>query len=199
MLTTVGRPLPGVSVDIVVPGTARRVPAGTEGEIRLRGWGVMDGYEGDPEATAAALSGDGWIRTGDLGALTPDGFLRVTGRVKDLIIRGGENIAAAAVEDAVRAAVPEVLDVAVVGVPDDYYGDAMAAYLRLRDGAALGEPVADVLRERLAGRLPPYQVPVHARVVADFPLTPSGKIQKHLLREQFLAERPAGKAPPVTP
>jgi fatty-acyl-CoA synthase len=183
LYTTVGRPLPGVSVDIVAPGTADRVPVGAEGEIRLRGWGVMDGYEGDPEATAAALSDDGWIRTGDLGALTPDGYLRVTGRLKDLIIRGGENIASAGVEDAIRAVLPEALDVSVVGVPDDYYGEAVAAFIRLRDGASLTE---DGTRERLAGYLPRHQVPSHVRIVGEFPMTPSGKIQKYILREQFL-------------
>jgi fatty-acyl-CoA synthase len=183
LYATVGRPLPGVSVDIVAPGTTDRVPAGAEGEIRLRGWGVMDGYEGDPEATAAALSGDGWIRTGDLGALTPDGYVRVTGRLKDLIIRGGENIAAAAVEDAIRAALPDVLDVSVVGVPDEYYGEAVAAFVRLRDGAAL---TTGAILEGLAGHLPRYQVPGHVRIVGQFPMTPSGKIQKYVLREQFI-------------
>jgi acyl-CoA synthetase (AMP-forming)/AMP-acid ligase II len=183
LYTTVGRPLPGVSVDIVAPGTAERVPVGAEGEIRLRGWGVMDGYEGDPEATAATLSADGWIRTGDLGALTPDGYLQVTGRLKDLIIRGGENIAAAGVEDAIRTALPEALDVSVVGVPDDYYGEVVAVFIRLRDGASLTE---DGTRERLAECLPRHQVPSHVRIVGEFPMTPSGKVQKFILREQFL-------------
>jgi fatty-acyl-CoA synthase len=185
LYTTVGRPLPGVSVDIVAPGTADRVPVGAEGEIRLRGWGVMDGYEGDPAATAATLSADGWIRTGDLGALTSDGYMRVTGRLKDLIIRGGENIAAAAVEDAIRAALADVLDVSVVGVPDEYYGEAVAAFIRLRDGACL---TTDGIQESLAGHLPRYQVPSHIRIVGQFPMTPSGKIQKYLLREQFIKD-----------
>jgi acyl-CoA synthetase (AMP-forming)/AMP-acid ligase II len=185
LLTTVGRPLPGVSVDIVVPGTAQRVPVGAEGEIRLSGWGVMDGYEGDPEATAATLSADGWIRTGDLGALTPDGYLRVTGRLKDLIIRGGENIAAAGVEDVIRAALPDVLDVSVVGVPDEFYGEAVAAFIRLRDGASL---TTDGILEGLAGHLPRHQVPSHVRIVGQFPMTPSGKIKKYVLREQFIKD-----------
>ena len=183
--TTVGRPLPGVSAEVVAPGTDKRVPFGAEGEIRLSGWGTMEAYEGDPEGTAAALSADGWMRTGDLGSLTPDGYLRVTGRLKDLIIRGGENISPAAVEDAIRAAVPEALDLSVVGVPDDYYGEAVAAFVRLRDDASLS---ADDIRDRVAGTLPRYQVPSHVRIVGEFPMTPSGKIQKYRLREQFLAE-----------
>lgn len=183
--TTVGRPLPGVAADVVAPGTDKRVPFGAEGEIRLRGWGTMDGYEGDPDATAAALSADGWMRTGDLGSLTPDGYVLVTGRLKDLIIRGGENISPAAVEDAIRAALPEVLDLSVVGVPDEYYGEAIAVFVRLRDDASLG---ADGIRDRLVGVLPRYQVPGHVRIVTEFPMTPSGKIQKYRLREQFLAE-----------
>jgi len=187
LYTTVGRPLPGVSADIVAPGTADRVPVGAEGEIRLRGWGVMDGYEGDPGATAAALSADGWIRTGDLGALTADGYVRVTGRLKDLIIRGGENIAAAGVEDAIRGALPEVLDVSVVGVPDDYYGEAVAAFIRLREGASR---TTDAILAGLAGHLPRYQVPSHVRIVGEFPMTPSGKVQKYVLREQFIKDEP---------
>ena len=184
LYTTVGRPLPGVAADVVAPGTDKRVPFGAEGEIRLRGWGTMEGYEGDPEATAAALSADGWMRTGDLGSITPDGYVRVTGRVKDLIIRGGENISPGALEDAIRTALPEVLDLSVVGVPDDYYGEAVAVFVRFRDGASLTE---DGIRDRLAGTLPRYQVPSHVRIVGEFPMTPSGKIQKYRLREQFLA------------
>jgi acyl-CoA synthetase (AMP-forming)/AMP-acid ligase II len=184
--TTVGRPLPGVAADVVAPGTDKRVPFGTEGEIRMSGWGTMEGYEADPEATAAALSADGWMRTGDLGSLTPDGYLRVTGRLKDLIIRGGENISPAAVEDSIRMALPEALDLSVVGVPDDYYGEAVAIFVRLRDDASVSR---DDIRDRSAGVLPRYQVPSHVRIVSEFPLTPSGKIQKYRLREQFLAER----------
>ena len=101
-LSTVGRPLPGVEVDIVTPGTDERVPIGTEGEIRFRGWGTMQGYVGDQAATAAVLDQDGWMRSGDLGVLGDDGFVAVTGRTKDMIIRGAENIAPAVIEDAIR-------------------------------------------------------------------------------------------------
>ncbi|MGH3167273.1 MAG: AMP-binding protein [Trebonia sp.] len=184
LYTTVGRPLPGVAADVVEPGTQTRVSFGMEGEIRLRGWGTMEGYDGDPDGTAATLQ-DGWVRTGDLGSLAADGYLRVTGRLKDLIIRGGENISPVTVEDAIRAALPEVLDISVVGVPDEYHGEAVAAFMRLRDGAGL---TAGDVRDRLASALPRYLVPTHVRLVDEFPTTPSGKIQKYRLREEFLSE-----------
>jgi fatty-acyl-CoA synthase len=186
-LNTVGRPLPGIEVDVVQVGATERVAFGEEGEIRFRGWGTMRGYLGDPAATQAVLSDDGWMRSGDLGRLSADGYVRVTGRAKDLIIRGGENIAPAAVEDAIRAHVEEVVDVHVVGVPDDYYGEAIAAYVTLRTGATLDH---DGLVSRLQGRLNSYLVPAHLRVVNEFPTTPSGKVQKFRLVKMFTSESP---------
>ncbi|MCM2387573.1 class I adenylate-forming enzyme family protein [Streptomyces albipurpureus] len=184
-LVTVGRPLPGAEVDIVGVGTEQRVAMGEEGEIRFRGWGLMEGYEGDAETTAATVSADGWLRSGDLGRLSPDGYLQVTGRAKDMIIRGGQNIAPVAVEDAIREHVPEVADVSVIGVPDDYYGEAVVAYVLAHPGARIEE---SELRERLRGRIANYRIPAHVRVVSEFPTTPSGKIQKFRLQEWFSAD-----------
>jgi acyl-CoA synthetase (AMP-forming)/AMP-acid ligase II len=184
-LETCGRPLPGIEVDVVEPGTDRRVPMGQEGEIRFRGWGLMKGYLGDPNATEAAVSDDGWMRSGDIGILAEDGFVAVTGRAKDIIIRGGENIAPAVIEDTIRAEIPEVVDVSVVGVPDDYYGEAVAAYVILREGETMS---LESLRARLEGKLAAFRMPAHLRVVEAFPTTPSGKIQKFRLVEAFRAE-----------
>ena len=184
-LASVGCPLPGTEVDIVEPGTDRRVPAGAQGEIRFRGWGVMAGYQGDPDATARALSADGWLRSGDLGVLDRDGYLRVTGRAKDVIIRGGMNVAPASIEDAIRELVPEAADASVIGVPDAYYGEVVVAYVRLLPGAFLDE---EGLKDRLRGRIADYRVPAFVRFVAELPTTPSGKVQKFRLREWFAAE-----------
>jgi len=184
-LATVGRPLPGVEIDIVEVGTDERVPIGTEGEIRFRGWGTMKGYVGDEAGTGAVLDEDGWMRSGDLGVLSDDGFVSVTGRTKDMIIRGGENIAPAVIEDAIRELVPEVVDVSVVGVPDDYYGEAIAAYATLRPGASIS---LETLTSELAGHLPAYRIPAHLRIIDMLPTTPSGKIQKYRLVEMFDAE-----------
>jgi fatty-acyl-CoA synthase len=181
-LSTVGRPLPGVEIDIVAAGTDERVPIGTEGEIRLRGWGTMKGYVGDQAGTAAVLDGDGWMRSGDLGVLGDDGFVSVTGRTKDMIIRGGENIAPAVIEDAIREHVEEVVDVSVVGVPDDYYGEAIAAYITLRAGQSLS---LEMLTLKLSGHLPRYRIPAHLRSLEMLPTTPSGKVQKYRLVEMF--------------
>jgi acyl-CoA synthetase (AMP-forming)/AMP-acid ligase II len=187
-LLTCGRPLPGIEVDVVRPGTSERVEIEAEGEIRFRGWCTMNGYLGDERATDAVLDGSGWFRSGDLGRLGADGFVQVTGRAKDLIIRGGENIAPASVEDAIRAHVGDVVDVSVVGVPDDYYGEAIAAFVTLREGATLTQ---SGLASSLAGKLAPFRVPSHVRVIDALPTTPSGKVQKYRLVEMFEEMRDA--------
>jgi acyl-CoA synthetase (AMP-forming)/AMP-acid ligase II len=178
---TVGRALPHVELDLADPLTGRTVALGEEGEVRARGWQVMAGYYGDPQATAAAITPDGWLRTGDLGRLDEHGYLRITGRAKDMIIRGGENLYPAEIEAALRA-IDGVADACVVGVPDDRYGEVPAAFVRLDDGAALD---LDGMRRALDGRIARFKVPAHLRVVDAFPLTASGKIQKFRLREGF--------------
>ena len=182
---TVGPPLAHVECDVVDPVSGERVAAGAEGEVRVRGWQVMAGYFGDEHATSAAISQDGWLATGDLGRMDTNGYVRITGRSKDMIIRGGENIYPAEIEAAVRT-LDDVVEAFVVGVPDDRYGEVPAAFVRLEPGATL---TLEQLRASLGDRLGRYKLPAHLSVVSEFPLTPSGKVQKFKLREQFVAER----------
>jgi acyl-CoA synthetase (AMP-forming)/AMP-acid ligase II len=180
---TVGKALPNVEYDVADPATGQTVAVGEQGEVRVRGWQVMAGYFGDEAATAEAITAAGWLRTGDLGQLDTDGYLRVTGRAKDMIIRGGENIYPAEIETALRA-LDGILDACVVGVPDDRYGEVPAAFVRVADEVGLD---ADAIREALKGRIARFKIPAHVQVVDAFPLTASGKVQKFKLREQFTA------------
>ena len=147
----------------------------------------MRGYFGDPEATSTAISADGWLATGDLGIMDERGYLRITGRAKDVVIRGGENVYPAEIESAIRE-IEGVLDANVVGVPDDRYGEVCCAFVRLAAGRQLSETE---LRDRLGRRLARFKLPAHYRFVEQFPVTPSGKVQKFRLREQFEVERRA--------
>jgi acyl-CoA synthetase (AMP-forming)/AMP-acid ligase II len=183
-LATCGQPLPNVDVDVVDPATLEKVPIGAEGEVRTRGWLVMKGYWDEPEATSRAISADGFLHSGDIGRMNEDGYVSITGRVKEMIIRGGENIYPAEIEDAMRE-LPQVADVGVVGVPSERYGEEVAAYVRCRPGTDL---TLEQVREALGGRIARFKVPAHLRVVEELPLTPSGKVQKFRLREQFTAE-----------
>jgi acyl-CoA synthetase (AMP-forming)/AMP-acid ligase II len=144
----------------------------------------MAGYFGDEQATRTAVSDDGWLATGDLGCMDDRGYVRITGRSKDMIIRGGENIYPAEIEAAVRT-LDGVIEAFVVGVPDDRYGEVPAVFVRLEAGHTL---TLEDLRSSLADRLGRYKLPAHLRVVSELPLTPSGKVQKFKLREQFVAE-----------
>jgi fatty-acyl-CoA synthase len=179
--TTVGTPLPHIEVDIVEPGGTAPVPVGVEGELRSRSAMVMRGYWDNPEATAAAIGPDGFMRSGDLARIDENGYVSITGRAKEMIIRGGENIFPAEIENAVRE-LPAVADVAVIGVPDSRYGEVCCAYVRLAEGASLTH---DEVREQLAGQVARYKIPAHLRVLDELPLTPSGKVQKFKLKELF--------------
>jgi fatty-acyl-CoA synthase len=185
--TTVGPPLPHIEVDIVAPGGTEPVPVGVEGELRSRSAMVMKGYWDNPEETAEAIGSDGFIRSGDLAKIDANGYVSITGRAKEMIIRGGENIYPAEIENAIRA-LEAVADVAVIGVPDERYGEVCAAYVRLAEGASL---TAEELRGQMTGRVARYKIPAHLRTLEELPLTPSGKVQKFKLRESFLAEQPA--------
>ena len=184
-IATCGQPLPHIEVDVVDSG-GDPVPIGAQGELRTRGVMVMNGYWGDPDATARAISPDGWLRSGDLASMDANGYVSITGRAKEMIIRGGENIYPAEIEDAIRR-LPGVLDASVVGVPDDRYGEQAAAFVRLAEGEQADE---EVIRRRLAAQVARYKVPRYVRFVAQFPVTPSGKVQKFKLREAFSAETP---------
>ncbi len=178
---TIGTPLPGVQARVVDPATLAELPAGQRGELLVRGPNVMSGYHDDAEATARAITPDGWLRTGDLCLVGPDGRLHITGRLKDIIIRGGENIAPSEIENALRE-LPEVLDAAVVGVPSLRLGEEVGAALRLRAGVEL-DPAG--LRAALQERLAAFKIPEHWLAVDHFPLTGSGKVQKYRIREWF--------------
>jgi fatty-acyl-CoA synthase len=182
--TTVGPPLPHIEVDIVEPGGNEPLPIGVEGELRSRSAMVMEGYWDNPEGTAEAIDDDGFLRSGDLAKMDLNGYISITGRAKEMIIRGGENIYPAEVENAIRE-LDAVADVAVIGVPDERYGEVCAAYVRPAEGASLSP---QEMREQMQGRVARFKIPAHLRIVEELPLTPSGKVQKFKLREQFLGE-----------
>jgi fatty-acyl-CoA synthase len=179
---TLGQPLPQTEVQVADAATGQPVPLGQVGELCARGYLVMNGYHRAPDATAAAIDADGWYHTGDLASMDDRGYLRIEGRVKDMIIRGGENIYPREIEDALFTH-PNVGDVAVVGIPDDKWGEQVAAFVRLSgDDAPTAAELSAFLRERLAA----YKVPRTWVFVDTFPLTGSGKVQKFVLRDQFL-------------
>jgi fatty-acyl-CoA synthase len=178
---TIGTPMPNVEVKIIHPDTGRTVAIGEIGEICTRGYHVMHGYFENETATAAAIDGEGWLHTGDLGAMDARGYCTVEGRLKDMIIRGGENIYPRELEELLFRH-PKVGDVAVVGLPDPRWGEIVSAFIRPAPGHAISkDEMHDYVREHLA----PHKTPRHWFVVASFPLTGSGKIQKFKLREQW--------------
>jgi fatty-acyl-CoA synthase len=182
---TVGTVLPELEVRIIDPATGADVATGEKGELCCRGYNVMKGYYNNPEATRAAVDAEGWLHTGDEASVDADGYYRITGRIKDLIIRGGENIAPKEIEDRLREH-PVVADAYVYGLPDDFFGEIVAAAVRLRDDAAdrSGRGLAEELIGFCAAGLTKFKVPKHVRFVTGFPMTASGKIQKFKLREE---------------
>ena len=177
---TLGTPLPQTEIKIADPATGAPVPAGQPGELCARGYLVMRGYHDAPEATAAAIDAEGWYHTGDLASIDGRGYLRIEGRLKDMIIRGGENIYPREIEDALFAH-PAVAEAVVVGVPDETWGEVVAAFVRPVPGQPAPAPGSC---GRTAGSgWPPFKTPQHWVFVDAFPVTPSGKIQKYKLRE----------------
>jgi fatty-acyl-CoA synthase len=181
---TVGRVLPEMDVKVVDPVTRERLGAGQPGELCVRGYNVMRGYYNNSEATRAAIDDEGWLRTGDQATIDDEGYVRITGRIKDLIIRGGENISPKEVEDLVRQH-PAIADVSVYGVCSEFFGEEVGASLRLKPGAVA--TTADII-SFCETRIAKFKVPRHVRVVTEFPLTASGKIQKFKLREEHERE-----------
>jgi fatty-acyl-CoA synthase len=178
---TLGRPVPQTEIKIADPETGKVLPCGEIGELCARGYCVMTGYYDMPEQTAASIDDEGWYHTGDLASMDDRGFLRIEGRLKDMIIRGGENIYPREIEDLLFEH-PKVADVAVVGVPDAKWGEIVVAFVR----PAAGEPPSeqelfDLCRQHLS----PQKTPAHWRFMDEFPLTASGKIQKFVLRDSF--------------
>ena len=184
-IETVGRPLPQTELKVIDPVSGETVPLGVVGEICARGCGVMAGYFDNPGATAQALDAEGWLHTGDLGSLDAQGYCRIQGRLKDMIIRGGENIYPREIED-VLFTHPAIANVSVVGVPDAEWGEQVAAFIQPRAGVPIG---TDELATFCRAHLALFKVPRIWRVVTAFPQTASGKIQKFALREQVLREK----------
>ena len=179
-VSTVGKPFDGVEVKIIDPETAATLPPGQPGELCSRGYNTMKGYYKMPEQTAEVLSADGWLRTGDQAVEEEDGFIRITGRLKDVIIRGGENIYPKEVEDFLRD-IPKIRDIQIVAVPSEKYGEEAAAFVQLHDGTALE---AGEIQDFCRGKIARYKIPKHIFFTDAYPMTASGKIQKFKLREE---------------
>ena len=176
---SVGRVLGGIEMELRDPVTRRPVSPGEQGEICTRGYHVMKGYFNMPEATAETIDAEGWLRTGDLGTVDEDGYLRITGRIKDMIVRGGENIYPREIEEFLLS-MPAVRDVQVLGIPSRRYGEEIAAFIVVHEGKAL-KP--EDVREFCRGRIAWHKIPRYVAVVDDFPRTGNGKVQKFKLRE----------------
>ncbi|MCW2815669.1 MAG: AMP-dependent synthetase and ligase [Nocardioides sp.] len=182
---TIGRVHPHVEIKVVDPVTGATVERGQPGELCTRGYSVMLGYWEDPDKTAEAIDADGWMHTGDLAEMREDGYCNIVGRIKDMVIRGGENIYPREIEEFLHTH-PDVEDVQVVGVPDARYGEELCAWLRMRQGA---EPLdADAVRAFATGRLAHYKIPRYVMVVDDFPMTVTGKVRKVEMREKSASE-----------
>ncbi|MFC8149592.1 AMP-binding protein [Bacillus paralicheniformis] len=179
---TVGRALPNVEVKITEPGTNQEVARGVQGELCTRGYHVMKGYYKNSEDTAAVIDEDGFLHTGDLAVMDEEGYCRITGRLKDMIIRGGENIYPREIEEFLYKH-PNILDVQIVGVPDETFGEEVSAWIKLKSGASM---TADELKEYCKGKIARYKIPRYIAFVEEFPMTASGKVQKFKLREQAL-------------
>ncbi len=177
--TTVGKALPFVEVSVKEPETGRECERGVQGELCCRGYNIMKGYYKDPQATAEAIDAEGWLHSGDLGVMDENGYVRVTGRIKDMIIRGGENIYPREIENFLFR-MPEIQNVEVAGVPDPKYGEEVGAFIILKDGADLKE---EDVRDYCRGKISRHKIPRYVFFMKEYPMTASGKIQKYKLRE----------------
>lgn len=180
---SVGRVHPHVEIQVVDPETGSAVERGETGEFCTRGYSVMLGYWNDPARTAEAIDADGWMHTGDLATMDDDGYVNIVGRIKDMIIRGGENVYPREIEEFLFTH-PDIVDVQVIGVPDERYGEEIMAWVRLREGAAGLDP--DAVRAFCQGRIAHYKVPRYVHVADEFPMTVTGKVQKYLMRQHAI-------------
>ena len=176
---SVGRVHPHVEIRVADPETGETVARGESGEFQTRGYSVMEGYWNEEEKTAQAIDAEGWMHTGDLAVMDVDGYVNITGRIKDLIIRGGENISPREIEEFLYGH-PDIIDVQVVGVPDEKFGEEVCAFIQARDGASVD---TDAVRKFCQGKIAHYKVPRYVLSIDDFPMTVTGKIQKYLLRD----------------
>jgi fatty-acyl-CoA synthase len=179
---TVGRVHPHVEVKIVEPATGQVMPRSEPGELCTRGYSVMLGYWADLEKTAEAIDAARWMHTGDLATMDEEGYVNIVGRIKDMIIRGGENVYPREIEEFLYTH-PDVVDVQVIGVPDQRYGEEIMAWVKVREGATLD---ADSVRAFCSGRIAHYKVPRYVHVTDDFPMTVTGKVQKFMMRESAI-------------
>jgi fatty-acyl-CoA synthase len=182
--TTVGRAHPHVEVRIVDPETYATIERGRPGEFCTRGYSVMHGYWDDMTRTAMTIDRDGWMHTGDLAIMDEDGYCNIVGRIKDMVIRGGENVYPREIEEFLYTH-PEIEDVQVIGVPDARYGEELMAWVRLREGAQLSE---DDVRTYCRGRIAHFKIPRYVKFVDSFPMTVTGKVRKVEMREISIAE-----------
>jgi fatty-acyl-CoA synthase len=180
-VSTVGTVHPHLEVKIIDPGTGLTVPRGIPGELCTRGYSVMLGYWEQPEQTAEVIDQARWMHTGDIAVMDPEGYLNITGRIKDVVIRGGENIYPREIEEFLYTH-PDILDAQVIGVPDARYGEELCAWVRLRPGAA--QLTTEALRDFAAGKLAHFKIPRYVYVVEEFPMTVTGKVRKVEMRER---------------
>ena len=180
---SVGRPAAHCEIRIV-DAAGRTVAVGERGEICCRGYAVMHGYWDDAEKTRETIDAQGWLHSGDIGVMDPEGYVQVTGRIKDMIIRGGENIYPREVEEFLFTH-PDIQDVQVFGIPDPRYGEQVCAWIRVRPGAVLD---ADAVKVFCRDRITRFKVPQFIRFVDEFPMTVTGKVQKFRMREQMIGE-----------
>jgi fatty-acyl-CoA synthase len=183
--STVGTPQPHVEVKIIDPETGRTVPRGQTGELCARGYLVMRGYWEEPDKTAEVIDEAGWMHTGDLATMDDEDYVNIVGRLKDMVIRGGENIYPREIEEFLYSH-PDIADVQVIGVPDPKYGEELCAWIRVRDGR---EPItAESLRAFCTGKLAHFKIPRYVRLTDAFPMTVTGKIRKVEMREATVRE-----------
>jgi fatty-acyl-CoA synthase len=193
-VSTVGRVLPHLEVKVVDPETGATLPRGEPGELCTRGYSVMLGYWEEPQKTADVVDRARWMHTGDIGIMDSEGYLNITGRIKDMVIRGGENVYPREIEEFLYSH-PDVLDAQVIGVPDVRYGEELCVWVTLRDGA---EPLTpEKVREFAAGRLAHYKIPRYVLVVDGFPMTITGKVRKVEMRERSVELLDLGDAAAV--
>jgi fatty-acyl-CoA synthase len=184
-VSTVGQALPCTELKIVAVEGGDVVERGAQGEICARGYMLMQGYDGEPAATARAIDAEGWFRTGDLGVMREDGYVKVTGRAKDMIIRGGENIYPREIEEFLYTH-PKVAEVQITGLPNERLGEIVLAWIRVKPGETC---TAEEIREFCNGQIAHFKIPECIRFVDAFPTTLSGKIQKYRIREIEIREQ----------
>ena len=189
-VSTVGTALPNVEIKLVDPETGEATPVGEQGELLTRSFMVMKGYYNLPEASAAAIDKDGWLHTGDLATVDDDGYYRITGRLKDMIIRGGENVYPREIEEFLYTH-PKIADVQVIGVPDERFVEEVMAWVMLKPGETADE---DEIRDFCKGKIAHYKIPRYIKMTTEFPMTVTGKVQKFRMREMAIEELGLHKA-----